>query len=334
MDRITISDPTLRDGNHAVKHQMSLANIKEYCKRADTAGIDIIEVGHGNGLGASSLQLGTSLVNDIDLLMASREVIKKGKLGIHIIPGFGRIKDLESAIDIGVDVFRVATHCAEANTAKQMINFLKENKKIVFGVLMMSHMISKEGLLSESKKLFSYGVDAIIIMDSAGVYLPIDVKTRIDYLLQGLSIPIGFHGHNNLGCAIANSIAAVEIGASIVDGTIKGFGAGAGNTQLEVLLSVFEKLGYKFNVDLSRLFELVNWASDNFAYSPVIENDNIFSGLFGVFSGFSKHVQMAAKKFNVDPYDIYKSLGDRKVIAGQEDIVIEIAYELHKEKKK
>jgi 4-hydroxy 2-oxovalerate aldolase len=252
--KILISDPTLRDGNHAVRHQLSRENFIDYCQAAEAAGVPIVEVGHGNGLGASSLLIGECKLTDEEILSISRANLKKSKLAIHLIPGFCTIKsDLARAVDLGVDIFRVGSHCTEADVTDRHIAYARKAGKEAYGVLMMSHMASPEILLEEAKKMESYGAEAIVIMDSAGAYFPDDVTKRITTLVEGLSIPVGFHGHNNLGMAVINSVVAVKAGATIIDGSIRGFGAGAGNTQLEVLIAVFERLGFEPGIDLYKI---------------------------------------------------------------------------------
>ena len=334
--KIIISDSTLRDGNHAVKHQLSTSDISNYAEAIDEVGIDIVEVGHGNGLGASSLQLGEARVSDIGMLKAARAKLKRTKLGVHIIPGFGRIEtDLKLAIDEGVDVVRVASHCTEADITKNHIVFAKKQGVEVIGVLMMSHMASTDILLLEAKKMYEYGAEAIVIMDSAGYYLPVDVIERVSYLVENLSIPIGFHAHNNLCMAVSNSISAIKAGASIVDATICGFGAGAGNTPLEVLVAVLQKMGLSNLVNFPKLLNVATLAINSFVKKrPTTNVLSLMSGLHGVFSGFSIPVKKAAEDFNVDAIEIFKLLGEKKVVAGQEDLIIEIAKSLNLIKEK
>lgn len=334
MKKILISDPTLRDGNHAVRHQLSADSFVAYCRAAEAAGVPIVEVGHGNGLGASSMLVGECSLTDDKILSLSRENLKHTRLGIHLIPGFCTIKnDLIKAIEAGVDVFRVATHCTEADITDRHIGFVRKAGKEAFGVLMMSHMTSPAILLEEAKKMESYGAEAIIIMDSAGAYFPSDVTERITTLVDGLSIPVGFHGHNNLGMAIINSVAAVNAGASIIDGTIRGFGAGAGNTQLEVLVAVFERLGFETGINLYKILDAADIAEKAFnPVAPSISPLSIVSGLAGVFSGFAKPVAGAAKEHNVDARDIFFALGQRNAVAGQESLIIEVARELAAQK--
>jgi 4-hydroxy 2-oxovalerate aldolase len=327
---IIIHDPTLRDGNHAVRHQLTADNFLKYCKAAQVAGVPVLEVGHGNGLGASSMMVGEALLTDDEILKISREHLTTSKLSMHVIPGFATIKrDLIKAIDLGVDIFRVAAHVTEADICQRHIEFARNSKKNVFGVLMMSHMASIETLVSEARKMQSYGAEGLVIMDSSGNYFPEDVTDRIAALVNGLDIPVGFHGHNNLGMAIANSVAAIRAGASILDASIRGFGAGAGNTQLEVLVAVLHRLGYSTGIDLYKILDAADVAEKEFNHvAPFSSPMSVISGLSGVFSGFSKHVATAAKDYHVDPRDIFFELGRRKAVAGQESIIFEVAQEL------
>ena len=328
--KILISDPTLRDGNHAVRHQLSRESFIAYCKAAESAGVPIVEVGHGNGLGASSMLVGECSLTDEDILSISREHLVHARMAIHVIPGFCTIKnDLAKAVALGADVFRVGSHCTEADITGRHIEYARNAGKEAYGVLMMSHMASPSVLVEEAKKMESYGAEAIMIMDSAGAYLPDDVTQRIAALVDGLSIPIGFHGHNNLGMAIANSVAAVNAGATILDGSIRGFGAGAGNTQLEVLVAVLEKLGFETGIDLYKILDAANLAEKEFnPIAPFSSPVSIVSGLAGVFSGFAKQVSRTAQDYQVDPRDIFFALGKRNAVAGQESLIIEVAQEI------
>jgi 4-hydroxy 2-oxovalerate aldolase len=324
MKNVIISDATLRDGSHAISHKLTKEHIAAYATAADVAGIPIVEVGHGNGLGASSLQVGLSFLSDDEMLSTARKHLTRSKLGIHVIPGFATIKkDLTRAFELGVDVVRLASHCTEADITERHISFAREKGKEVYGVLMMSHMASKELLLTEALKMQSYGAEGIIIMDSAGAYLPADVTERIAHLVTHMNIPVGFHAHNNLGMAIANSIAAVEAGAKLLDASARGFGAGAGNAQLEVLVAVLDKMGYASGIDLYKVLDAAEVVEKEIMdVVPSIKSISIVSGLAGVFSGFAKHVARAAKEYHVDPRDVFFELGKRRIIAGQEDVIV------------
>jgi len=330
MRTVLISDPTLRDGNHAVSHQLNLSQIAAYAAAANEARIPIVEVGHGNGIGASSLQVGMSIVSDAEMLEVAREKLTASKLGIHCMPGFATInKDLSIAIDIGVDVVRVGSHCTEADITQRHIAYVRNRGREAYGCLMMTHMASKEVLIEQCLKMESYGAQAVMLMDSAGAYLPTDVSEKISALVSALKIPVGFHAHNNLGMAVANSIAAVEAGATILDGTARGFGAGAGNTQLEVLVAVLEKMGYSTGIDLYKMLDAAELAEEKLIKTiPSTRTVSIVSGLAGVFSGFAKHVERVSLQYGVNPRDVFFELGRRRVVAGQEDLIIEVAVNL------
>jgi 4-hydroxy 2-oxovalerate aldolase len=328
--KILISDPTLRDGNHAVRHQISEEQFAAYCKAADVAGVPIVEVGHGNGLGASSLLVGECALTDETILKTAREHLTRSKMAVHCIPGFCTIhRHVAMALDLGVDVFRIASHCTEADITQRHIEYLLKHGKEVYGVLMMTHMASPEALADEARKMEAYGAEGLIIMDSAGAYLPTDVTHRIDTLVKNLNIPVGFHAHNNLGMGIANSVAAVQAGATIIDGSARGFGAGAGNAQLEVLVAVFHHMGFETGIDLYKMLDAADLAEKTIVECmPYISSTSIVSGMAGVFSGFIEKVRSTSVEFDVDPRDIFFELGRRNAVAGQESLIIEVALAL------
>lgn len=335
MNDILIVDSTLRDGSHAIRHQFTAKNIKDYAAGAEKAKMPVIMVGHGNGLGASSVQLGQSLLSDRQMLKAAKDQLKHTKLGAFLIPGFGTIKnDLDPAIELDIDVLMVAAHCSEANITRQHIEYgVKKNLK-VYGVLMMTHMLDAKNLLAQAILMQSYGASGVLLMDSAGALLPQDVKKRIKKLVRNLKIDVGFHAHNNLGMAIANSIAAVESGAKIIDGTSRGLGAGAGNCQLEVVVAVLLKMGYKLDLNLFQMMDNSEKIVSKIMLKPQeISEVSLTSGLAGVFSGFAPQTRMAAERFGVDPKNILIELGKRRIVAGQEDIIVDIAANLAQKKK-
>jgi len=330
MSKLKIFDATLRDGSHAIKHQLTKEQIRDYCQAMDDAGMDAIIVGHGNGLGASSLQVGLSRLTDRELLSTARKYLHQTKLGAYMIPGFGTIRDqLIPAIEEGVEVFKIGCHCTEADTTKSHIEYLAKNGKEVYGILMMYHMASPEKLLEETRKMQSYGAKGIILMDSAGASTIEMVKRTISTLYNGLDIRVGFHSHNNLGLAVATMYTAIKEGASIIDGTLSGFGAGAGNCQLEALVALLQKCEIQTEADLYKMLDCADnvmpgLMGHNASPDPV----SIVSGQAGVFSAFKVHVLRAAKNFGVDPRDIFREVGRRKAVGGQEDIIVEVAQDL------
>ena len=330
MNRIEIFVSTLRDGSHAIKQNLSKKNIAEYCQIMDEAGMSTIIVGHGNGLGASSLQTGLSTLSDTEMLAVARENLSKTPLGVFLIPGYGTIKDdLVPAMGIGVDLVCVACHCTEANVTKQHITYVKTHDKQAFGVLMMYHTASTQVLVAEALKMQSYGADGVIIMDSAGASTPGLVSRTITTLKNALDIKVGFHPHNNLGMAVGNAFVAYESGADIIDATVKGFGAGAGNCQMEAFIALLQKAGALSDVDLDVLLDAGEqvvgpiWQS-----GKSLDSLSIVSGLSGVFSTFTPHVKAAAKEFGIRERDIFLELGKRKVVGGQEDVVVDVALNL------
>lgn len=330
MSRVLFFDATLRDGSHAVKHQFKKETIASYCKAVDMVGMYTVIVGHGNGLGASSLQVGLSLLGDDQMLKTAHENLKRTKLGAYLIPGFGTIDDdIKPAIANGVELFKIGCHCTEADITRQHIEYVKNAGKEAYGVLMMYHLASTERVLEEAQKIQSYGADGVIIMDSAGASTPEMVRRTVGTLCDNLRIQVGFHPHNNMGLAVSNAYIAIKEGASIVDGTVRGFGAGAGNVQLEAVAALLDKEGYELNIDLYRLLDV----SEQIVKPVMVEDRalsdvSIVSGMSGVFSGFKVHVQNAAARFGVDARDIFMELGRRKVVAGQEDMIVQVAEEL------
>jgi 4-hydroxy 2-oxovalerate aldolase len=329
---VIITDSSLRDGNHSVKHTISLDSISKYCKFANDSGIPIVEVGHGNGLSASSLLIGKSPYTDIEMLTVAKARLTKSKLGIHMIPGLATLDDAKRAFDCGVDVFRVATHCTEATLSKSHISELRKNKDIeVFGVLMMSALADTKTLVTQAKAMESYGAQAVIIMDSTGSYLPNEVEERISVLCHELMIPIGFHAHNNMGCSVSNSLIAAQSGATYIDACIRGFGAGAGNAPLELMLPVLERSGFILNINFQSVIKEADTVMEYMIPSaPTVTPINILTGLKKLFSGFEKPIIKASKIYGVEYSSLIFELGNRKLVAGQEDLLFEVAQNLIK----
>lgn len=326
---IQIHDPTLRDGHHAVRHSLGADQLRAYALAADAAGVPVVEVGHGNGLGASSLQVGRARLSDDEMLSITRDALTNSKLGVFMLPGWGTIADLENAITHGVDLVRIGTHCTESSLAERYLGFLRERGIEAHAVLVMSHMATADQLAEHSAHLVEFGATGVGIMDSAGHYLPADVTERITAMCGAVDVPVMFHGHNNLGMAVANSIAAADAGASILDACARGFGAGAGNTQLEVLVPVLERVGYRTGIDLYRLLDAADVAErDLMPAPPKVDSLSIVSGLAGVFSGFKTRVLDISAREGVDPRDVFFELGRRQAVAGQEDLIVDVALAL------
>ncbi|MFG2115865.1 4-hydroxy-2-oxovalerate aldolase [Streptomyces sp. NPDC048718] len=324
--RILLYDASLRDGHHAVRHQLDGEQLRVYAEAADAAGIPMVEVGHGNGLGASSLQVGQARLSDDEMLSIVREALGNSRMAVFMLPGWGTTADLKRAIAHQVDVVRIGVHCTEGDLAERHLGQLREQGVQAQAVLLMSHMASPDRLARECARLVEFGADAVGIMDSSGHYLPADVTERVGAMREAVDVPVMFHAHNNLGMAIANSVAAVEAGADILDACARGFGAGAGNTQMEVLVPVLERMGFPTGIDLYGLLDAADIAErELMSAPPTIDSVSVVSGLAGVFSGFKTRVLDIARREGVDPRDIFFELGRRQAVAGQEDLIVEVA---------
>jgi len=330
MKKIHILDTTLRDGSHAVSHQFTLEQVKNVAKGLEDAGIEYIEITHGDGLAGSSYNYGFSLFSDEEYIKAAAPYLKKSKLTVLLIPGIGVKEDLEKAKEAGAQVVRVATHVTEADIGEQHIGLAKKLGMEAFGFLMMSHMVDKKKIVEQAKLFESYGADVVYITDSAGAMLPEETKEKISAVCENLSVPVGFHAHNNLSLAVANSIEAVSAGAQYIDCCLRGLGAGAGNTQTEVLVGVLKKLGYETSVDFYKIMDVAEKILEPIMKRPqIINNPSLVIGYAGVYSSFLLHAQRAAEKFGLNVRDILIELGNRKMVGGQEDMIIDVAYEMY-----
>jgi 4-hydroxy 2-oxovalerate aldolase len=326
---LLITEVALRDGSHAIGHQFTVEQVTAVAKGLNDAGIPYMEVAHGDGLGGSSQQYGLSLTDEMKLIEAAVSVCDRAKVAVLLIPGIGTMKDLKQAAEIGAKMARIATHVTEADVAPQHIYLAKELGMETVGFLMMSHMAPVDKLVEQAKLMESYGADTVYVVDSAGALLPNEVRERIRALRQSLTINIGFHAHNNLSLAMANTLVAIEEGATRIDGSIRCLGAGAGNTQTEVLVAVLERLGLNSGVDIYKMMDLAeNIVAPILRQPQEITRDSLVMGYAGVYSSFLLHAQRAAKQFNIDPRDILIELGQRKVVGGQEDMIIDVAAEI------
>jgi 4-hydroxy 2-oxovalerate aldolase len=324
-----LTDSTLRDGSHAVAHQFTPDQVRAVVSALDAAGVPVIEVSHGDGLGGSSFNYGFSHTDERDLLRAAAEVRRNAKLAVLLVPGIGVADDLHEVREIGVDVARIAVHCTEANISGQHIGLAKELGMEAVGFLMMAHMIEPKELLEQARLLEDYGADCVYVVDSAGAMTIDGAKARVAALKANLTCQVGLHAHNNLSLAVANSLAAFEEGADQLDGCTTGLGAGAGNCPTEVLVAACEKSGIATGVDP---FKVIDAAQE--AVRPlrplqgVIDRDGLILGYAGVYGSFLLHAQRAAERFGVPCTDILLELGRRKAVGGQEDMIIDVAVEL------
>lgn len=325
---IRVIDTTLRDGMHSVAHQFTPQQMAVIAEAMDTARVDTLEVSHGDGLGGSSFQYGWAAASDEAYLEAVASVLTRTKLAVLLLPGIGVKEDLDMAANLGTKVARIATHVTEADISEQHMGLAKKRDMEVMGFLMMAHMAPIEVMIHNGKLMESYGADYVYVVDSAGYMLPAEVKARVGALKEALKCKIGFHAHNNLGLAIGNTLAAIEMGAEAVDGSLRAMGAGGGNAPTETLIAVLDRLGIESGVNLYKIMDAAKLV-DPFKTQPEEgPNATLMLGFAGVYSSFLLHTARAAERFKVDPRDILVELGRRRIVGGQEDMIIDVAYEL------
>ncbi|GAA4707607.1 4-hydroxy-2-oxovalerate aldolase [Brevibacillus fulvus] len=326
---VVITEVALRDGSHAIAHQYTVEQVLQVAKALGEANVPYIEVSHGDGLGGSSLQYGLSRTNEMELIEAAVSVCGPAKIAVLVIPGIGTIKQMKEAANLGVKMARIATHVTEADVSAQHLSVAKEMGLETVGFLMMAHMAPVEKLVEQAALMESYGADTVYIVDSAGALLPHQVRERVRALRQSLGVNIGFHAHNNLSLAMANTLAAIEEGAQRIDGSIRCLGAGAGNTQTEVLVAVLDRMGIQTGIDLYKIMDAAEEIVAPILQVPQeITRDNLVLGYAGVYSSFLLHAQRASKRFAIDSRDILVELGKRQVVGGQEDMIVDVAAEL------
>ncbi len=331
--QVHVVDATLRDGSHPMGHSFTREQIAAVAAGLDAAGVEYVEISHGDGLGGSSLNFGRSLLSDEEMLAAAAPVLRRSRLTVLLLPGVGTQEDLEMAARHGAKVVRVATHVTEADIAEQHIGLAKKLGMQAFGFLMMGHMAPPEKVAEQARLFASYGADVVYVADSAGAMLPDDVRVRVAAAAAAVSVPVGFHAHDNLSMAVANSVAAIEAGATFVDGTCRGLGAGAGNAQLEVLVGVLDRLGHRTGIDFYGIMDVAQQVVEPIMKRPQIVNSNaLMMGYAGVYSSFLLFTTRAAERFGVEPRDILVELGKRRMVGGQEDMIIDVAYQLAQRK--
>jgi 4-hydroxy-2-oxovalerate/4-hydroxy-2-oxohexanoate aldolase len=326
--KITVHDMTLRDGMHPKRHLMTLDQMTSIAQGLDAAGVPLIEVTHGDGLGGSSVNYGFPAHTDEEYLGAVIPLMKQAKVSALLLPGIGTVEHLQMAHDLGVSTIRVATHCTEADVSEQHITYARKLGLDTVGFLMMAHMSSPEGLVKQAKLMEGYGANCLYITDSAGYMLPEDVKARLGAVREALrpETELGFHGHHNLAMGVANSIAAIEAGANRIDAAAAGLGAGAGNTPMEVFVAVCARMGIETGVDVFRIQDV---AED--LVVPImdhlirIDRDSLTLGYAGVYSSFLLFAKRAEKKYGIPARDLLVELGRRKMVGGQEDMIEDTA---------
>ncbi|MBI4984086.1 MAG: 4-hydroxy-2-oxovalerate aldolase [Rhodocyclales bacterium] len=333
--KITLHDMTLRDGMHPKRHLMSLDQMKSIATGLDAAGVPLIEVTHGDGLGGASVNYGFPAHSDYEYLSAVIPLMKQAKVSALLLPGIGTVDHLRMAHELGVHTLRVATHCTEADVSEQHISLARKMDLDTVGFLMMSHMASAERLVKEARLMEGYGANCIYVTDSAGHMLPAEVKLKLGAVRAALKpeTELGFHGHHNLAMGVANSIAAVEAGAKRIDAAAAGLGAGAGNTPLEVFVAVCALMGIETGVDVARIQDVAEDLVVPIMDHPIrIDRDALTLGYAGVYSSFLLFAKRAEKKYGISARDILVELGRRGMVGGQEDMIEDAALTMARER--
>ena len=330
---VRITDTTLRDGSHAVRHQFTEQNVREVAGALDAAGVAVIEVTHGDGLAGSSFNYGFSGTHDIRLIEVAAETVTHAKIAALILPGLGTIHDMKQAVSAGASVMRVATHSTEADVSVQHFGAARDLGLETVGFLMLSHMTPPAELAKQARIMADAGCQCVYVVDSAGALLPQGVTDRVHALVNelGTDAQVGFHGHQNMSLGVANSLAAFAAGARQIDGTLRALGAGAGNTPTEALVAALDAQGVQTGISLPGILAAAEDVSGKIApWFPEISRDAIVMGRYGVYNSFLLHAKRAAERYNVPAYEILKAVGEANYVGGQEDMIIDVAISLSK----
>jgi 4-hydroxy 2-oxovalerate aldolase len=328
---VRITDSTLRDGSHAMRHQFTQEQVRAVVSALDGAGVQVIEVSHGDGLGGSSFNYGFSLVDEISLIKAAVDEARAARIAVLLLPGVGTVEDLREAREAGASVARIATHCTEADVSVQHFAAARDLGMETVGFLMLAHRLDPAGLARQARIMVDAGAECVYVVDSAGALVLSDAQVRVQALVAeiGREAQVGFHGHQNLSLGVANSVLAYQAGATQVDGALCALGAGAGNAPTEVLAATFARLGIGTGVDVDGVL-----AAAEEVVRPIIprlpwmDRASVVQGYAGVYSSFLLHAQRAAERYGVPAHAILQRVGEAGYVGGQEDMIIDIALEL------
>jgi 4-hydroxy 2-oxovalerate aldolase len=331
---VRITDSTLRDGSHAMAHQFTQEQVRAVVSALDGAGVQVIEVSHGDGLGGSSFNYGFSLVDEIALIKAAVDEARAARIAVLLLPGVGTVEDLRQAREAGASVARIATHCTEADVSEQHFAAARDMGMETVGFLMLAHRLDPAGLARQARIMVDAGAECVYVVDSAGALVLSDAQARVQALVTeiGREAQVGFHGHQNLSLGVANSVLACQAGATQVDGALCALGAGAGNAPTEVLAATFARLGIGTGVDVDGVLAAAEEVVRPFIPRlPWMDRSSVVQGYAGVYSSFLLHAQRAAERYGVPAHAILQRVGEAGYVGGQEDMIIDIALELQAE---
>jgi len=329
--QVRITDTTLRDGSHAMAHRFTEADVRATVRALDDAGVPVLEVAHGDGLGGSTFNYGFSHTDELALIAAARDEAKRARIAVLLVPGVGTVEDLRRAHDAGAEIVRIATHCTEADVAIQHFTIARELGLETVGFLMLSHMIEPDALARQARIMVDAGCQCPYVVDSAGALILDDAASRVAALVAdvGDEAQVGFHGHNNLAMGVANSVLAFQAGARQIDGSTRALGAGAGNSPTEVLAAVFDRLGVATGIDLPAILEAAELVIPAYATRlPAMDRSSIMLGHAGAYSSFLLHAERAEERYGVPAHELLAEVGRRRYVGGQEDMIIDVAVEL------